>query len=247
MARPAVGSARWNPLKGHWEVRVTLTDGTRSKPIALVDREGRPTVLEHEKLRARDAARGISSRYRLDGLVPELVGEVVNEWVIRWFEDRERRGLTSVRDDRSHYRLHVADMIGTKPIASVTRTDLENVVQELDRKVGAGEMAWKSALNIWATVSKMFADAANAKSRELRIPGFANPAKDVRGPDRGGSKAKQFLYPSEFLAFVTCPLVPLKWRIAVTLANLPVLPRRRAARAALGDGRHPGSRRRAHP
>ncbi len=32
------------------------------------------------------------------------------------------------------------------------------------------------------------------------------------------SKAKQFLYPSEFLKFVSCPRVPFSWRRAVALA-----------------------------
>ena len=37
MGRPAKGAVRWNPRTNVWEVRVTLLDGTRSKPIAMTD------------------------------------------------------------------------------------------------------------------------------------------------------------------------------------------------------------------
>jgi integrase len=45
-----------------------------------------------------------------------------------------------------------------------------------------------------------------------------NPIENVAGPDRGERTAKQFLYPSEFLTFVSCEGVPLEWRRAVALA-----------------------------
>lgn len=35
MARPASGSVRWNATANAWEVRVTLANGQRSKPIAM--------------------------------------------------------------------------------------------------------------------------------------------------------------------------------------------------------------------
>jgi hypothetical protein len=40
----------------------------------------------------------------------------------------------------------------------------------------------------------------------------------VKSPERGARKAKQYLYPSEFLKFVSCRDVPLRWRRAVALA-----------------------------
>ena len=45
-----------------------------------------------------------------------------------------------------------------------------------------------------------------------------NPALGVEGPDRGARKAKQFLFPSEFLQFVASPDVPLEARRAVAIA-----------------------------
>ena len=64
----------------------------------------------------------------------------------------------------------------------------------------------------------MCADMVNAKKRELRTRDD-NPAKDVKPPDCGARKARQFLYPDEFLKFVSCPAVPLRWgAVAVSLA-----------------------------
>jgi hypothetical protein len=45
------------------------------------------------------------------------------------------------------------------------------------------------------------------------------PATDVRGPDRGDDAGEQCLYPSEFLQFVECEQVPLRWRRIVALAT----------------------------
>jgi integrase len=216
MPRPATGSSRWDPRRGCWVVRVTLTDGSRSKPILLVDREGRPTVQEHEVSRAKEAARGISAKYRLDGLVPDVVGDTVNEWSQRWLEEREARGLTTVGHDRSRLKGHVLPLLGTTPIASVTRAQIEDLVTDLDRKIDLPadhkeHLAWKTASNVWVLVTKMFGDAVNAKRRDLRAR-EDNPAKNVKGPERGEDKSKQYLYPSEFSRLVSCGEVPLPFR-----------------------------------
>lgn len=63
----------------------------------------------------------------------------------------------------------------------------------------------------------MAADAVSSKVNALRVRAD-DPTTNVEGPDRGEEKSKPFLYPSEFLAFVSCAAVPLKWRRAVALA-----------------------------
>ncbi|MGA2448065.1 MAG: hypothetical protein ABTD50_05265 [Polyangiaceae bacterium] len=60
-----------------------------------------------------------------------------------------------------------------------------------DAKILAGELAWKTAANVWTVVTTMADDMVNAKSSTLRIR-EANPCKDVRPPDRGVKKAKQY-------------------------------------------------------
>ncbi len=63
----------------------------------------------------------------------------------------------------------------------------------------------------------MCADAVSSKLDALRVRSD-DPTANVEGPDRGENRAKPFLYPSEFLRFAACEDVPLRWRLAVTLA-----------------------------
>jgi integrase len=60
-------------------------------------------------------------------------------------------------------------------------------------------------------------DMVSAKKREFRARDD-NPCRDVKSPERGDRKAKQYLYPSEFLTFVSFEDVPIKLRRAVAIA-----------------------------
>jgi integrase len=92
-------------------------------------------------------------------------------------------------------------------------------VAALDAKIAAGAMSDKTARNVWGTVGRMLRDAAHAKpSTGLRCLD-ANPFRDVQPPERSSvRKAKQFIYPSEFLAFVGCTEVPVRWRQNAAIA-----------------------------
>ncbi len=97
----------------------------------------------------------------------------------------------------------------------------------LDDKVQIGEtvdadgsrrsFGWKTAENSWIVVKAMFRDARGAKDVSLCVRDD-NPSEGVAGPDEGTSKAKQWLYPSELLALVSCERVPLRWRLLFALA-----------------------------
>ncbi len=143
---------------------------------------------------------------------PVAIEETVDTWMGRWFTYREDRGLTSVSDDRSRYANHVKARLGTLAMARVTKDEVESLVEDLDRKVRAAHLSWKTAAHIWGLVTSAFADAENAKRRDLRVRDLKNPTTGVRGPDRGPSKAKAYLYPAEFDALVSHPLVPHRWR-----------------------------------
>jgi integrase len=115
------------------------------------------------------------------------------------------------KDDRGHLRKWVLPTLGDDPITEVTRIKLERLVEELDENVRAGLLSWKTARNTWGVVSKMFDDACRSKVLALRVR-EDNPATSVRPPDEGVRKSKAYLYPSEFLALVTCERVPIRWR-----------------------------------
>lgn len=140
-------------------------------------------------------------------------GEGYPAWVERWLAAREAKGLTSVETDRGRLKKWVAPVLKDKPMVAVTREDIEAV----DAAVLAGASSWKTALNIWGLVSKMFKDATASKTKALRVR-KDNPAAGVPGPDRGAKKAKAYLYPSEFLKIAECADIPLAWRRAVALS-----------------------------
>src|SRR6185312_7375047 len=94
----------------------------------------------------------------------------------------------------------------------------KRLVLVLDEKVRKGELSWKTAGNVWSTVRALFRDACRAKDDAFCVRDD-NPTGNVAGPDRGVRKAKQYLYPSEFLALVSCEEVPIRWRRLFALAT----------------------------
>jgi integrase len=218
--RPATGALAWrrNGKTGltHWHVRVTMPD--LSRPFAPLD----PSIPESDLERAKAAAVAASAFLRSSGLVRATVGETVTEYAKRWTAAREERGVASVRSDRYRLEHHVLPTVGALDVRIFTRDDVERVRDRLDRAIALkesadGHMSWKSAANVWTVVTTMCADMVNAKLRGLRVRDD-NPARDVKPPERGARKAKQYLYPSEFLQFVSCPRVPLSWRRSVAIA-----------------------------
>jgi integrase len=143
-------------------------------------------------------------------------GPTVAEWGAKWLDERERRGLASVRTDRGRWSKWIEPQIGALHMAAVTTEDLERLVQYLDGAVQGGELAWKTARNVWGLVSKAFDDAAHGKTLDLRVR-RDNPAEPVRPPDEGPARGKQFIYPSEFLQLMACERVPYRWRRLIAL------------------------------
>jgi len=202
---------RWDEKAGCWVVRVTV-NGKRHPPIRM------PGIPREDEDRAAYMGKVTSRRVRDLGAVPAESRETVNEYATRWLEAREGR-VASVRDNRGHLTLHVLPTIGTLEMGKVGREDIERVVSALDAKVRAGSMSAKTASNVWGTLSKVFDDATNAKPAEGLRCLQRDPTDGVRGPDDDSAdKLLQFLYPSEFYAFVSCDDVPLAWRRNVAIA-----------------------------
>lgn len=151
-------------------------------------------------------------------VAPNAKGETVDTWAYRWLAERQARGLASFAVDEGRYRKWIFPVLGALEIAKVVRLDLERFVEQLDNRVRASELSWKTARHVWAVVSKMFSDACRSKRLDLRVR-EDNPAKEVRGPDAGVTKAKTYLYPDELLAVVNCATVPIRWKRLFTLAT----------------------------
>ena len=213
MGRPRTGSvASFIDEQGRrrFKVGITLPNGKRAfkrLPPGTSEARAHATAESWNEKAATDPALATSEI---------ATGEAFGQWVDRWFQDQAARGIqTDV--DRGRLSVHVLPAFGSKPVATISRNDIEAIVDALDRKVMAGEIKWKTASNVWGLITKAFDDAKNAKTRVLRVRDD-NPAAGVRGPDRGERTLKQYLYPSEFLAVVSHEDVPLDWACIIAVA-----------------------------
>jgi integrase len=221
--RPATGTVitiKSGPHKGQLQGIITLADGSRKRLPPFPRGTSKAMAEERTLARAQQAqAEGIKKPIPPGPVAPaELAPDSpMARWIDAWNADRLARGQTSTRDNLAHYRFHILPSIGPRHVRDWTREDLRKLSRDLDGKVRAREISWKTATNAWGTATKMSADAAESKRDEIRCRS-ENPAAGVRGPDRGDESGLQFLNPSEFLRFVSCPEVPLVWRRLVAVA-----------------------------
>jgi len=222
---PPKGQLKW--WGNAYSVRVRFADGRR-KWVRL------PKGMSHEEALAKATELAMNAKTTT---VPETVvaiarpSETFSAWSERWLAWREKSGLESVRDDRSRLRTHVLPLLASKQMRAIASGHVEDLRDALDEKVRAGDLSWRTAQNVWALVHAAFRDASASKNRALRVR-KDNPTAHVEPPDRGTAKAKQYLYPNEFLKLVTCDEVPLRWRRLAAVAVYV------AARAAELEGLH---------
>ena len=211
--RPRAGSVYEHG--DHFDVRITYPDGTRSNPRCL------PAGTSHAK--ARETARAMTERAAEQAAAPTAPAKPTEpapvtwaSWTERWAASREERGMRT-SDNLGHFRKWVPEATKAKPMADIERVDLERIVEGLDAAVIAELITWKTAINAWGTITKMFVDAVRSKKVALRVL-TVNPCVGIAGPDRGAKKGKVYLYPTEFLALMNCPRIPIRWKRLFALA-----------------------------
>jgi integrase len=227
MGRKATGTVRI--LKNDdgepaWHAKWTRADGKPSPWLELPDpipvRECCDTTDECEHRRqAKALAARMAPKIRIASSVNLAAAavETVEQYATRWSDWREARGLSCVKDDRARLKNHVLPTLGPLDVTTVTRRDLEKLVEKLDERISAGELGWKVATMAWANVTRMFKDACSAKKLDLRVR-ESNPADGVQGPERGAKKEKQYLWPSEFVTLMSEARVPRRWRRLFAIA-----------------------------
>lgn len=205
-------------FRGMWHARVTQKDGSRPwVPLpGVADRDDAKRIGD-ELQRDVDAGKFVAPRPKRGSRARVVQHESVAIWFERWQQWRESKGIAAVRTDRSRFKRHIGPAIGHLAMADVCRRDLELFVAELDAKVASDKMEPPTAKRIWSVARKMFVDAQRSKQLGLRVR-EDNPARDVAGPDTGPKKSKQFLYPSEFLALVSCDAIPVNERRLYAIA-----------------------------
>jgi len=190
-------------VNGEYRTYIRYADGTRK----WITMHGVKTEAQARK-RSAEIAEGA----KLEAAPSRAArGDSVADYAEAWLVHRKTAGLLSVADDRMRVYKHIVPAIGHLSIKTVGKGDLESLRDTLDTKILSGELAWKTAANIWTLVTAMFRDASAAKRAALRVRDD-NPVLGVLPPDKGENKGKQYLYPQEFLRLVSCPEVPLHWR-----------------------------------
>ena len=216
MGRQRTGCAQWSPAKSTWLAILTLDGGGR-KPVemtGLPPHDAACTCTPKAPCEARAKAIAMVARYakraKDGGAVSADSRHTCEEFFDAWEASRDARGLRCMTRDRGRWRKWLSPHLGTRPIAEVTTRELEVLVASLDADVRAGKLAWKTAIHAWSLVTKMFDDAVRSKDLSLRMRSD-NPAKLVRGPDRGPNRASAFLFPRDLSPLLACPTVP-EWR-----------------------------------
>jgi len=140
--------------KTYYRARIRLADGTRAR-VDVPEKYSTPAGGKSAHVRAELYAQAVQEREDETGelLNQKAVknaekakqrdprrGETVALWSDRWLATREARGLRSVDTDRGRLAVHVLPSIGVTPIVSVTRDELETLVEKLDTRVGAREL-----------------------------------------------------------------------------------------------------------
>lgn len=208
--RPPTGCPHYDPDLGMWVARVKMSTGGR-RPIPM------PGIAQHEVERAHAKAKQVAEEVIAGGYVPVEALETCGDYFDRWSKARAASGVGTTYDDRGRWKKWLAEHLSHKPVAGVTTRDLELVVAALDRHVRARRLAWKTAVHVWGVATKMFDDAVRSKDLDLRARPD-NPAREVRGPDRGHTKAGAFLFPTELDALLRAPRVPLARKRLYALA-----------------------------
>lgn len=218
--RPAVGSVFFEG--GRWKVRVTTNAGRR--PVLPVCDVG--ALAEDDTQRAEKAGAEIAREVRETGwepgqdapaaIVATRRDETVSQWFARWDEDRDHK-LERARCNRADFRKWIEPIIGHFAIATLKRSDVERVVRHLDAAVVRSDIRWKTARNVWGTLSKMMRDCCRSKQPALRVRDD-NPASNVEGPDRGVNRSGPYLYPTELTKLVVNAVIPIARRRLYALA-----------------------------
>ena len=111
----------------------------------------------------------------------------------------------------------ISPVIGSKPVRKLTRDDVENVRDALDRALGAQTIRHSTARNIWGTLTVALKAARKGKDRSLRVLETSIHI-DVEPPDAGDSRQRPWLYPNEWVRLATCEDVPIAWRQTYAVA-----------------------------
>lgn len=198
----------------YYKARITLPDQERIWLKPRFDKRDRAEDYAAEKTAEAHRRKTTVAQYEKK----KTAGESCDEYFARLSEVRESEGIVSVRKERYDWGKWVSPRIGTRPVAEVTRDEIEDVRNALDVQVKArlsdgleAGISGSTAMNIWSTLRTTFKEAVSARDRALRVR-TDDPASGHKPPLDTPERAKTFLYPNEMVMLLGCEDVPLEWR-----------------------------------
>jgi integrase len=226
--RPRTGmlepAGAWDDGSPRFRGRVRLGDGAKSErfdvPHGLGEKQARAYVASIQVQedaqglllrRKREAARAAAAEER----EPHDL-ETCDAWFGRYLPTKDcgetHRCITS-----SVWSKWISPVIGAKEMRALTRDDVEDVRDKLDRAIDAKDIRHSTARNAWAALTGALKAAYAARDRSLRV--LASPLHfGILPPKRGESRQRPWLYPREWQAFASCGAIPLAFRQTCALA-----------------------------
>lgn len=203
----------------YYRARVWLADGTRDRVI-VPERYGysreRAEVYAEALQEDEDETGNLLAKKRERVARRSLEqsaanGETCTAYRARLEKHRAELGKRSGDADASRWRTWIGPRIGHRPIANVTREEIETIRDDLDVAVTKGTLSGASARNVWTVVTTTFKAATRSKRRDLRVRAD-NPCADVLPPERGTARRRTFLYPREASMLFACEHVARELR-----------------------------------
>jgi hypothetical protein len=217
-------------------------DRAREFVAAAQEREDQAGALLADKVKRAARRAGTSA----DG--EREAGETCNAWFARYNAYQRELRQTDFDKKRDRWNKWIAPIIGSKPIALVTRDDVEDVRDALDRAIAEWSrtegkntgkkgtaISGKTAMNVWSALTSSFKAATSSKRRDLRIlDGKPNPCVGVEPPRR--SRLSQGAPQDLLLSEGSCraarvPRRPARLARGLRRGAVPLPPSGRAARA----------------
>ena len=209
---------RTGTLEAHgdgWRARLRLGDGTKSArfdlPPGLSESGARELLASLQASEDADGAvlaakRDLARDKAAQSRVPHAL-ETADTWFARYLVTKEC-GAGHRRTTRQWWAMWISPVLGSKAVATLTRDDLEDVRDVLDRAIDAGRIRSTTARNVWSIVTSAMKAASAAKDRSLRV--HAAPLHfGILPPKRGASRQRPWLFPREWLKLATCEEVPV--------------------------------------
>jgi integrase len=226
MSRPRVGTFEASTLNGRpvYRGRLRLADGTKSErfdlPAEMSEKQARKYLAglqaeedtSHPVFNAKqERARELAAKQK-----QPHARETCDAWFDRYLPTKEcgenHRRITGIS-----WAKWISPVIGPKPIADLTRDDVEDVRDKLDRALDAKQIRHSTARNVWGTLTGALKAAYAAKDRSLRV--HAAPLHfGVLPPKKGDSRERPWLYPREWAGVVASAAVPIEWRQTYAIA-----------------------------